>query len=154
MSQKVKQANFRLPLDYMDLIDEVAKRESITKAAVITRALDCLKASYDSGNGGLPASGASGSASNAEVDELRAKLREAEERAGNAENKLRQVEERASSLERTAGGNDSRIQEAEQARNDALSRLSAAERDREEVRSRLNSAESALSGLLSVCAKK
>ena len=141
MSQKVKQANFRLPLDYMDLIDEVAKRESITKAAVITKALDCLKASYDSGNGGLPAGASSGGVSNSEIEDLRNKLREAEDKAANAESRLKQVEERASILERTAGGNNSRILDVEQARNDALSRLSAAERDRDEARARLDSAE-------------
>lgn len=39
MSSKVKQANFRLPLEYMALIDDFARREDITKATVITRAL-------------------------------------------------------------------------------------------------------------------
>lgn len=48
MSSKVKQANFRLPLEYMALIDDFARREDITKATVITRALDCMQASYDS----------------------------------------------------------------------------------------------------------
>ncbi|MEI3314917.1 MAG: hypothetical protein V8R29_01620 [Eggerthellaceae bacterium] len=42
MSSKVKQANFRLPLEYMALIDDFARREDITKATVITRALDCM----------------------------------------------------------------------------------------------------------------
>ena len=50
MSSKVKQANFRLPLEYMSMIDDFASRENITKAAVITRALDCMQASYDSCN--------------------------------------------------------------------------------------------------------
>ena len=34
----------------MSMIDDFASRENITKAAVITRALDCMQASYDSGN--------------------------------------------------------------------------------------------------------
>jgi len=42
LSSKVKQANFRLPLEYMALIDDFARREDITKATVITRALDCM----------------------------------------------------------------------------------------------------------------
>ena len=58
MSSKVKQANFRLPLEYMALIDDFARREDITKATVITRALDCMQASYDSGHGGMPVTGA------------------------------------------------------------------------------------------------
>ena len=33
LSSKVKQANFRLPLEYMSMIDDFASRENITKAA-------------------------------------------------------------------------------------------------------------------------
>ena len=105
MSPKVKQANFRLPLPYMDLIDEVAERESITKAAVITRALDCLKASYDAGNGGMPVSGAGAGAGSAqaessqELEELRRKLSQAENRARDAESRASQAESRAAQAE-------------------------------------------------------
>ena len=41
----------------MSMIDDFPSRENITKAAVITRALDCMQASYDSGNGGMPVTG-------------------------------------------------------------------------------------------------
>ena len=69
MSSKVKQANFRLPLEYMALIDDFARREDITKATVITRALDCMQASYDSGHGGMPVTGGgAGGASDAELE--------------------------------------------------------------------------------------
>lgn len=76
MSSKVKQANFRLPLEYMALIDDFARREDITKATVITRALDCMQASYDSGHGGMPVTGGSsaGGASDAELEDLRVNL--------------------------------------------------------------------------------
>lgn len=67
----------------MALIDDFARREDITKATVITRALDCMQASYDSGHGGMPVTGGSsaGGASDAELEDLRAKLKKAEERA-------------------------------------------------------------------------
>lgn len=82
MSSKVKQANFRLPLEYMALIDDFARREDITKATVITRALDCMQASYDSGHGGMPVTGGSsaGGASDAELEDLRSQLSEAQAR--------------------------------------------------------------------------
>ena len=95
MSSKVKQANFRLPLEYMALIDDFARREDITKATVITRALDCMQASYDSGHGGMPVTGGSsaGGASDAELEDLRAKLKKAEERATDAERALQSAED-------------------------------------------------------------
>lgn len=81
----------------MALIDDFARREDITKATVITRALDCMQASYDSGHGGMPVTGGgSGSGtSDAELEELRAKLRKAEERANEAERALQSAEDRA-----------------------------------------------------------
>lgn len=85
MSSKVKQANFRLPLDYMSMIDDFARREDITKAAVITRALDCMQASYDAGNGGMPITSAGSGASEQELEDLRKQLKEAQERAESAE---------------------------------------------------------------------
>lgn len=85
MSSKVKQANFRLPLDYMSMIDDFASRENITKAAVITRALDCMQASYDSGNGGMPVTGSGSGASEQEINDLKNQLKQAEERAQAAE---------------------------------------------------------------------
>ena len=98
LSSKVKQANFRLPLEYMALIDDFARREDITKATVIPRALDCMHASYDSGHGGMPvtsAGGSGGGASDAELEDLRAKLKKAEERATEAERALQSAEDRA-----------------------------------------------------------
>ena len=80
MSSKVKQANFRLPLEYMSMIDDFASRENITKAAVITRALDCMQASYDSGNGGMPVTGSGSGASEQEINDLKNQLKQAEER--------------------------------------------------------------------------
>lgn len=68
LSSKVKQANFRLPLEYMALIDDFARREDITKATVITRALDCMQASYDSGHGGMPVTSAGGSGGASDAD--------------------------------------------------------------------------------------
>lgn len=100
MSSKVKQANFRLPLEYMALIDDFARREDITKATGITRALDCMQASYDSGHGGMPVTGGSsaGGASDAELEDLRAKLKKAEERATDAERALQSAEDRLRAL--------------------------------------------------------
>lgn len=100
MSSKVKQANFRLPLEYMALIDDFARREDITKATVITRELDCMQASYDSGHGGMPVTGGSsaGGASDAELEDLRAKLKKAEERATDAERALQSAEDRLRAL--------------------------------------------------------
>lgn len=85
MSSKVKQANFRLPLEYMSMIDDFASRENITKAAVTTRALDCMQASYDSGNGGMPVTGSGSGASEQEINDLKNQLKQAEERAQAAE---------------------------------------------------------------------
>lgn len=81
----------------MALIDDFARREDITKATVITRALDCMQASYDSGHGGMPvtSAGGSGGASDAELEDLRAKLKKAEERATEAERALQSAEDRA-----------------------------------------------------------
>ena len=97
MSSKVKQANFRLPLEYMALIDDFARREDITKATGITRALDCMQASYDSGHGGMPVTGGSsaGGASDAELEDLRAKLKKAEDRLRDAQRQRDEAENRA-----------------------------------------------------------
>ena len=148
MSAKVKQANFRLPLPYMDLIDEVAQRENITKAAVITRALDCLKASYDAGEGGRPMTGAASSgASDAEIEKLKARLEKAEERAERAERSLdaaesraNAAESRASAAERGRGSDDSRIAAAEQARDDMQRRLQNVEQERDIAEARVKDA--------------
>lgn len=84
----------------MALIDDFARREDITKATVITRALDCMQASYDSGHGGMPVTGGSsaGGASDAELEDLRAKLKKAEERATDAERALQSAEDRLRAL--------------------------------------------------------
>lgn len=98
----MKQANFRLPLEYMSMIDEFAHRENITKAAVITRALDCMKASYDAGNGGLPVTASEASAAEQEVKELREKLAAAEARAAEISSQLTAANERAAAAEARA----------------------------------------------------
>lgn len=85
MSSKVKQANFRLPLEYMSMIDDFAHRENITKAAVITRTLDCMQASYDSGNNGMPVTDSGSGISEQEFNDLKNQLKQAEERAQAAE---------------------------------------------------------------------
>lgn len=95
MSSKVKQANFRLPLEYMSMIDDFASRENITKAAVITRALDCMQASYDSGNGGMPVTGSGSGASEQEINDLKNQLKQAEERAQAAEQRANDAEAKA-----------------------------------------------------------
>lgn len=69
----------------MSMIDDFASRENITKAAVITRALDCMQASYDSGNGGMPVTGSGSGASEQEINDLKNQLKQAEERAQAAE---------------------------------------------------------------------
>jgi len=156
LSAKVKQANFRLPLPYMDLIDEIAARENITKAAVITRALDCLKASYDSGNGGRPVTAApsSGAGDTAELEKLKTKLASAEERArqaergmsaaedraDRAERKLSAAEDRADRAERNLSSAEARATTAEQSRGSDDSRIAAAERARDVAETRANEA--------------
>lgn len=117
MSSKVKQANFRLPLEYMALIDDFARREDITKATVITRALDCMQASYDSGHGGMPVTGggSGGGASEAELEDLRAKLKRAEERATEAERALQSAEDRAKNAIRERDAAEARARDAAQA---------------------------------------
>ena len=102
LSSKVKQANFRLPLEYMSLIDEISQRESITKAAVITRALDSLKASYEGGS----ATAAASAEAEKEVEELKAQLAKAEAKAESA---LRKV----SSAEAERDAAEDRAREAE-----------------------------------------
>ena len=114
MSSKVKQANFRLPLEYMALIDDFARREDITKATVITRALDCMQASYDSGHGGMPVTGGgAGGASDAELEELRAKLKKAEERASDAERALQSAEDRLRDAQRQRDEAENRARNAQ-----------------------------------------
>lgn len=114
MSSKVKQANFRLPLEYMALIDDFARREDITKATVITRALDCMQASYDSGHGGMPVTGGgAGGASDAELEELRAKLKKAEERATDAERALQSAEDRLRDAQRQRDEAENRARNAQ-----------------------------------------
>ena len=130
MSSKVKQANFRLPLDYMAKIDDFAKRESITKAAVIIRALDCMQASYDSGNGGMPVvgSGASG-VSEEEFEALKKQLAQAETRAEEATKSLDAASARAASAEQARDAAEARANDAVIARDaaEAKARESATE---------------------------
>lgn len=96
MSSRVKQANFRLPLEYMAMIDEFAARDNLTKAAVITRALDCMKASYDSGHGGMPITSSGDADRAAEIKTLREEL-------GKARSKISTLEANAKSSAGTTG---------------------------------------------------
>lgn len=110
----------------MALIDDFARREDITKATVITRALDCMQASYDSGHGGMPVTsagaGSGGGASDAELEDLRAKLKKAEERANEAERALQSAEDRARDAIRQR---DAAEEKARNAVNDLASAQSA-----------------------------
>ena len=131
MSSKVKQANFRLPLEYMALIDEFARDESISKAAVIMRALDSLKASREAGSGAAPAAGAAATgASQSEINELRDRLSKAEARADEAISSRDSAEARARELSSELSAAQAKAQSAaavsavDTAANDAeLSRL-------------------------------
>lgn len=104
MSSRVKQANFRLPLEYMAMIDDFADRDNLTKAAVITRALDCMKASYDSGHGGMPITSAGDNS--AEIKELKQKLAQ-------AQNKISQLEAKAHSNTSSDGNSQNKQAEVE-----------------------------------------
>lgn len=98
----------------MALIDDFARREDITKATVITRALDCMQASYDSGHGGMPVTGGgAGGASDAELEELRAKLKKAEERATDAERALQSAEDRLRDAQRQRDEAENRARDAQ-----------------------------------------
>lgn len=99
----------------MALIDDFARREDITKATVITRALDCMQASYDSGHGGMPVTGGSsaGGASDAELEDLRAKLKKAEERATDAERALQSAEDRLRDAQRQRDEAENRARNAQ-----------------------------------------
>ena len=119
MSSKVKQANFRLPLEYMSLIDDFSKREGITKAAVITRALDCMQASYDAGNGGMPVTAVAGGVSEEEFNALKEQLAQAKSRAEEATRSLDAASERAASAERSRDAAEARANDAILARDAA-----------------------------------
>lgn len=98
----------------MALIDDFARREDITKATVITRALDCMQASYDSGHGGMPVTGGgAGGASDAELEDLRAKLKKAEERATDAERALQSAEDRLRDAQRQRDEAENRARNAQ-----------------------------------------
>ena len=99
----------------MALIDDFARREDITKATVITRALDCMQASYDSGHGGMPVTGGSsaGGASDAELEDLRTKLKKAEERATDAERALQSAEDRLRDAQRQRDEAENRARNAQ-----------------------------------------
>jgi hypothetical protein len=146
LSSKVKQANFRLPLEYMALIDEIALKESITKATVITRALDCMQASYDSGNGGMPVKAAEGGSVTTgvpveEVDALKAQLQQAETRAASAEQQLQQTTARAEALEASSKDTSTRASDAQRLLQEANTRADAAERSLEVLQRSLDTAE-------------
>lgn len=102
MSAKVKQANFRLPLEYMSLIDEISQKQDITKAAVIIKALDSLKASLEGGGTSAAASAETAK----ELEELKTKLAKAEAKAEEAS-------KRASSAEKARDAAEERAREAE-----------------------------------------
>lgn len=87
----------------MALIDDFARREDITKATVITRALDCMQASYDSGHGGMPVTGGGGGgASEEELKDLRAQLKRAQDRVADVERQLQDANRRADAAEARA----------------------------------------------------
>ena len=109
MSSKVKQANFRLPLEYMSLIDEISQRESITKAAVIMKALDSLKASYEGGG----AAAAASAQAEKEIEELKTRLSKAESRADEASRRASSAESARDAAEDRARKADDRVREAE-----------------------------------------
>lgn len=138
LSSNVKQANFRLPLAYMDLIDEFSKREGITKAAVITRALDCMQASYDSGSGGMPVVG--GGASNEELEEIKAKLAKAESKAEEAERNNDQASSRVSSAEQARDLAEARANDAIAARDSAEAKVRQLTAELETARSAASAA--------------
>ena len=81
----------------MDLIDEISKSQGITKAAVITKALDSLKASLEGG-------GQSG-ASEKELKELQNKLAQ-------AESKAEEAARRAASAEKARDAAEAKAREA------------------------------------------
>ena len=126
MSAKVKQANFRLPLAYMDMIDEFAKKADITKAAVITRALDCMKASYDSGNNGMPITASASSAPSAsdeEIEELKNRVARAEARLEDAVRDKEALEKRLATVEQARDAAEARANDAIRERDAAEQRL-------------------------------
>lgn len=104
MSSRVKQANFRLPLEYMSMIDDFASRSGLTKAAVIMRALDCMKASYDSGHDGMPVTSGGGAGdSSAEVASLQDRLNQAQARVQDLESQVSSANARADAAQASAG---------------------------------------------------
>lgn len=123
LSSKVKQANFRLPLEYMDLIDEFSKRGNMTKAAVITRALDCMKASYDSGNNGMPVKSGGSSVSEEQLTDLKKQLTQAETRAEESVRQADEARNRAASAERARDAAEARANDAVVARDAAESKV-------------------------------
>lgn len=145
LASNVKQANFRLPLSYMDFIDEVAGRESITKAAVITRALDCMRASYDSGHGGMPVEGVSDNAASAEeIKKLKEQLSQAEARAEKASRSTGENDFRVADAKKAKEAADSARAAAEREKSEALSAKAAAEAKVKDLQDRLNEAEKQL----------
>ncbi len=103
----------------MSLIDEFANREGITKAAVITRALDCMRASYDSGNGGMPVTGGAAGVSEQEFNELKEQLQRAESKAAEATRSIDAANDRAASAERSRDAAEARATDAVLARDAA-----------------------------------
>ena len=124
----------------MDLIDEFASRESITKAAVITKALDCLKASYESGGITASPSGASEAASTEEVEALKAQLANAESKAEDATRQISSVNSRLASAEQARDSAEARANEAFAARDAAEAKLRDVMRDLSDARDRANQA--------------
>lgn len=102
----------------MALIDDIARREDITKATVITRALDCMQASYDSGHGGMPitsAGGGGGGASEEELNDLRNQLKRAQDRVSEVERQLQDANRRADAAESRASSAASNLAAAQSA---------------------------------------
>lgn len=111
------------------MIDDFASRENITKAAVITRALDCMQASYDSGNGGMPVTGSGSGASEQEINDLKNQLKQAEERAQAAEQRANDAV-----MARDAAEAKARDTATELAAEQAKASLAAASRPRPALR--------------------
>lgn len=129
----------------MALIDEVAASENITKATVITRALDCLKVSFDAGNHGLPMTGGAPAVDNsAELEELRAKLARYESGASESSRSLTQAEERADRAQRDLQSAESRADRAERDKESAQERADRAQRAQEAAEARVEELQKAL----------
>lgn len=146
MSDKVKQANFRLPLQYVDMIDKYSSDNGVTKAVAIEHALDAL---YSSGLN-----------SSADVEDTSRKISELEEKLRDALTTKDSLEKEKRGLQKLideAGSADDselrdalrRAEDAEAARDDAESRARFAMEEKDASLAELNKAKGDLSDALS-----